>query len=165
MIRLPHFLFACFANLIFSGFCFAQNNESMGCNLNAAPTNAVRKSAGSALPTLSFPDPETVPPNYSGCLNLWSEAGVRIVEAKFEKGAIRWYRLGDNEVYCEYENNRPTKEMLSDAARKARDQLPPEIRTQIPMCPPGEFLVPSMWNSQSKPPNPASQPTPANGRG
>jgi hypothetical protein len=94
---------------------------------------------------LYYPDPRGVPPDYSGCLNTWAEGGARMIEAKFENGKIRWYRIGANDVYCEYENDRVVKEIVSEEMRRAIDRLPPQLKSQMKLCPPGARLIPSKW--------------------
>ena len=126
---------------------FAQLDASTTCHLTAVPKDALRVAQPSTPTMFHFPDPRIVPLDYSGCLNTWIEGGFRLIEAKFEGGKIKWYRMGTgtNDVYCEYENDRVTKEVVSNAIRKQRDQLARQLRDQMPFCPPGEHLVPSKW--------------------
>ena len=115
------------------------------CNLSAPPEDAARASSSLIGEVLAYPDPKSVPTNYSGCLSTWVGGGVRMIEAKFENGKIRWYRMGDNDLYCEYENDQVVKEVASERMRKGLEQYPPQMRSLIGLCPPGAQLIPSKW--------------------
>ena len=106
------FLFA----IMFASHVFGQSrgDEYDTCSLTSVPEDAVRQAI--PLPTgtaniVAFPDPDTVPNNFNGCMNRWMEASgttVRILEARFVNGGLTWYRAGDGEIYCEYENDKGT---------------------------------------------------------
>jgi len=125
--------------------------EANTCNLTKPPENAIRRIASQTPgePTLlAFPDPKEVPATYTGCLNTWMEMpdeAVRVVEARFVDGKIRWARMGKGEVYCEYENDRVIKQQVDPELKKLTEAAFPKRSLDSEFCPPGEALVPSKW--------------------
>jgi len=111
------------------------------CNLAQMPATAVRVTEPPAEPVFHYPDPRAVPRDYSGCLNTWLDGNVRALQARFEKGRVVWFRVGGNDVFCEYENDRVVKQFVSESLRRQMA----EAGMISNYCPPGEELVPSKW--------------------
>lgn len=58
---------------------------------------------------IKYPDPRTVPNNYSGCLNIWLEGvgpPVLTTVAKFRGGVTESVSIPAYGLNCEYRNNR-----------------------------------------------------------
>lgn len=133
---------------LIAGGAAAQWTDANTCNLDKPPTNAQRQLASDrpGAPTvISFPDPRAVPVNYTGCLNIWfalPTEDVRVLEAKFVDGKIRWGKLGKGEIYCEYEDDKVVKQQVDPEVEKRAEALYPKPPV---FCPPGTELVPSMW--------------------
>jgi hypothetical protein len=139
------------AGLVLAGCSHVPLTESNTCDLAKPPENSIRRIASQTpdAPTLiSFPDPKEVPANYSGCLNTWIAApgkDIRVVEAKFVDGRIKWSRMGKGEIYCEYENDRVIKQEVDPELRKQMQAANPKASLDAEFCPPGAALVPSKW--------------------
>ena len=88
-----------------------------------------------------FPYLRMVPQDYSGCLNTWFEGNVRVLEAKFVNGKIKWYRAGNSDVFCEYENDRVTRQEVTEEVKRQMKETFPNYQ----FCPPGSELAPSKW--------------------
>jgi hypothetical protein len=94
--------------------------------------------------TVAFPDPKSVPDNFTGCLNTWlalSNEDVRIFEAKFVDGKIRWLKSGSGQLYCEYEGDRVVRQHVAPEVIKEMEVAFPKFE----FCPPGSTLGPSKW--------------------
>jgi hypothetical protein len=139
------------ATVLFAGCSQAPWTEANTCNLTKPPENSVRRIASQTPgePTLlAFPDPKEVPADYNGCLNTWIATpgeDVRVVEARFVGGKVKWTRMGHGEVYCEYENDRVIKEQVDAQLKKQTEAASPKGSLDSQFCPPGEALVPSKW--------------------
>ena len=66
---------------------------------------------------IKYPDPRSVPNNYTGCLNTWFEGDgpPRLATvARFSGGVTEWVRIPAYGLNCEYKNN----QLLPDPARQ-----------------------------------------------
>jgi hypothetical protein len=131
------------AGLFFATGAMAQQalTAEATCNLSRIPDGAVRVEVPQSPPLFHYPDPRAVPKNYSGCLNTWLEGNVRAMQGRFINGKIAWFRVGDHDVYCEYENDRVVKQVVDEGLRRKMAQS--GIVTSY--CPPGEELIPARW--------------------
>lgn len=111
------------------------------CGLSQIPVNAVRVEVPQSPPLFHYPDPRAVPGDYSGCLNTWLEGNIRAMQARFNRGRVVWFRVGGNDVYCEYENDRVVKEVVDEGLRRKMAEAGMTAR----YCPPGQDLIPSRW--------------------
>lgn len=111
------------------------------CNLTQIPAGAVRIDVPPSPPLFQYPDPRAVPKDYSGCLNTWLEGNIRAMQARFERGKVVWFRVGGNDVFCEYENDRVVRQIVSEDLRRQMAQAGMISN----YCPPGEDLAPSKW--------------------
>jgi len=111
------------------------------CSLSQIPANAVRVEVPQSPPLFHYPDPRSVPWDYSGCLNTWLEGNIRAMQARFNRGRVVWFRVGGNDVYCEYENDRVVKQVVDESLR--RKMADAGMTTSY--CPPGQDLVPAKW--------------------
>ncbi len=111
------------------------------CGLSQIPANAVRVEVPQSPPLFHYPDPRSVPQDYTGCLNTWLEGNIPAMQARFFRGRIVWFRVGGNDVYCEYENDRVVKQVVDEALRRKMA----EAGMVATYCPPGHELIPSKW--------------------
>lgn len=111
------------------------------CNLRDIPAQAVRVEVPQSPALFHFPDPRSVPHDYSGCLNTWFEGNVRAMQARFNRGKVAWFRVGNNDVYCEYQDDRVVKQFVDEGLRRKMA----ESGLLSNYCPPGEELIPSKW--------------------
>lgn len=113
------------------------------CGLAAPPKDALRLQQPPAPLMFQYPDPSRVPAAYTGCLNTWLENGQKVMEARFDKGRIVHYRMGHDDVACDYRDARVIREVVSDEMRRQVAQLPPEARADMRFCPSSEQLLPA----------------------
>lgn len=116
-------------------------NAETTCNLVQMPATAVRVTAPPAEPVFHYPDPRIVPADYSGCLNTWLDGNIRAMQARFEQGKVVWFRVGNNDVFCEYESDRVVKQVVAESLRR---QVA-ESGMIVTYCPPGQELSPPRW--------------------
>ena len=107
-------------------------DESTTCSVQAAPAEAIRQPQIGGVITLHYPDPRSVPADYSGCLNSWAVVGEETTPAfvaKFDKGVIQYWKAAAMNITCAYEGG----------------QLIKEKSTNSPMCPPARELALKKW--------------------
>ncbi len=100
-----------------AGPAVAQSSGSNTCKLEQPPNEAVRRVLPGGMAEIKYPDPRTVPNNYTGCLNTWLEGvgpPVLIAVAKFKDGVTESVRIPAYGLDCAYENNR----LVDDPARR-----------------------------------------------
>jgi hypothetical protein len=93
------------------GFSVAEAASGDACGMVDPPKEAVRKTTvvGGAI-EIWYPDPRTVPSNYTGCLNTWytyegTGPATLVSVAKFNKGVTESVRVPPYGLTCEYRNN------------------------------------------------------------
>jgi hypothetical protein len=140
-IRLSVFFLSC--GLLFAADAAAQQAHTVEatCSLSQIPADAVRVDVPQSPPLFHYPDPRAVPKDFSGCLNTWLEGNIRAMQARFYLGKVVWFRVGGNDVYCEYENDRVVKQVVDDSLRRKMA----EAGMTASYCPPGQDLIPSRW--------------------
>lgn len=137
------FAFVLSSGLLFSTGAAAQSALTIEttCGLTRIPDNAVRIEVPPSPPLFQYPDPRAVPKNYTGCLNTWLEGNIPAMQGRFFQGRIVWFKVGGNDVYCEYENDRVVKQVVDEALRRKMA----EAGMMATYCPPGHELIPSKW--------------------
>lgn len=107
-------------------------DESTTCNVQTVPEGAIRQPQIGGAVTLHYPDPRSVPADYSGCLNSWAVVGENTVPAfvaKFERGVIQFWKMAAMNVVCSYEDGQLVREKSSNAS----------------MCPPAREVALKKW--------------------
>ncbi len=94
-------------------------NKAQNCDIKIAPKDALRHPLdGDTLATLHYPDPRSVPDDYSGCLNIWFEADGRsflTAVIRFKKGQLVSLTDPERNMGCHYDNGRLIKEKSAPA--------------------------------------------------
>ena len=105
------------AVVIHVGFAAAQSSSRDACGMADPPKDAIRKKLVGGMVEIKYPDPATVPGNYTGCLNLWYEGvGPRVLAtvARFKNGVTEAVSVPPYGLTCEYRNNT----LVPDPARR-----------------------------------------------
>jgi hypothetical protein len=98
------------------GSALAQTPSSSTCGMAEPPKQAMRKTLVGGMVEIKYPDPTTVPANYTGCLNIWMEGvgdPVLTMVAKFKNGVAESVSVPPYGLNCEYKNNK----LVHDPAR------------------------------------------------
>jgi len=107
-------------------------DESTACNIQAVPEEAIREPQIGGAVTVYYPNPRTLPADYSGCLNSWIVVGEKTTPAfvaKFDKGVIQFWKAAAMNITCSYEGG----------------QLVHAKSTNASMCPPAREITLKKW--------------------
>lgn len=125
-------LVLCFSCFTVGAVAQSAIDEAPACNVQVVPKEAVRLPQNGGLVTLHYPDPRSVPADYSGCLNSWAVIGNKTVPmfvSKFDKGVIQSWKMAEMNVVCNYENG----------------QLARDKSVSASMCPPAREVTLKKW--------------------
>ncbi len=96
---------------------------------------------------IAYPDPATVPSNFTGCLTRWIGTysdNAKIFEVRFTNGKLMWVRGGDADIYCEYDGQRVTRVEISPKLKQVLEAYNPK-GADAQLCPEPLGLAISEW--------------------
>jgi hypothetical protein len=103
--------------LVCAGSTFAQPAGIDTCGMKQPPEGALRRTLPGGMAEIKYPDPRTVPNDYTGCLNTWLDGigpPALLTVARFRNGITESVSIPAHGLNCEYQND----SLVPDPARK-----------------------------------------------